>query len=604
MIAYACRKQVPGDPISSEICDEDPDSVKRQFYNIREEHFKKECKKPIAEMVHSFSPEESKTITPEIVNKIGHELATTMFPGHQVLVVTHLDRDHFHNHIFVNRYHHDTGKLTRDDMRTVRKVRAVNDQICKSYGLSIPNQEKQERLSRVPKKVSHMIKKGRFSYIADMMQKADFARSIATNYAEYQSILGQFDINVRIERKNISYEYPGQKVAKRGKSMGTLYDKAGLEKSFKANDELFQRNPKLRALLESGTNQLKGSPGANLKVLDALAEKSNGHLVRGVKDYSQYPIVPRREAGWARASEEDLVQRNVPIDEMRRARRTNIVDYCKKNGIALESKGDGLYTIKGRPYVELSDYEWSNKRNKTRGNLIDLVASHKGMTFVEALAEVSGNKRLLLLQQEGGEVKRTFTSFYIPKPERDQSKSAVQHLSGLLRQHGARPDFAEALLKSDQAQVSRKGLVRLFGKGDENGSLEFTKGGDQSWSKTSRGMFSKPFFEQHGTGRTAVVYTDPFAFMAQKRKELFPQNKGTHGQLALMSHDVGLVDAFVSGNRHLDKLQIVTSDPKHASRAELDFFNALKARYAQTGVSVEFISLERSAPGRRHGLER
>ena len=183
MIRYTCDKQIPGDPIASELCSSDPESVMRQFCAIREEH-DSGCEKPVAEMVHSFSPAESKTITPELVNKIGHELATTMFPGHQVLVVTHLDRNHYHNHIFVNRYHSETGKLTRDDLRTVRKLRSLNDQICKSYGLSIPNQEKQERQARIPKQVAQMIKVGRFSYIADLMQKADFARSIATSYVE------------------------------------------------------------------------------------------------------------------------------------------------------------------------------------------------------------------------------------------------------------------------------------------------------------------------------------------------------------------------------------------------------------------------------------
>ena len=46
--------------------------------------------------VQSFSPNEN--ITPELAHKIGEELAECVAPGFQVIVATHVDRDHIHNH--------------------------------------------------------------------------------------------------------------------------------------------------------------------------------------------------------------------------------------------------------------------------------------------------------------------------------------------------------------------------------------------------------------------------------------------------------------------------------------------------------------------------
>ena len=41
-------------------------------------------------------------ITPEKAHQIGVELAKKMFPNFQVVVSTHTDREHLHNHIIVN----------------------------------------------------------------------------------------------------------------------------------------------------------------------------------------------------------------------------------------------------------------------------------------------------------------------------------------------------------------------------------------------------------------------------------------------------------------------------------------------------------------------
>jgi len=98
--------------------------------------------------------------------------------------------------------------------------------------------------------------------------------------------------------------------------------------------------------------------------------------------------------------------------------------------------------------VDISEYEWVNKRNKTKGSLIEFVAAHKNMSFVQAIAEINGNKRLLLLEQHLGEIKRSFTSFYIPKEKQLAKMEAMTRIGHLLSFHGADPKNAETLFKS------------------------------------------------------------------------------------------------------------------------------------------------------------
>ena len=72
------------------------EDLAKQFFEIRRA-FKKDSERLAHHYVQSFSPNEK--ITPELAHKIGVELAQKVAPGFQVIVSTHVDKDHIHNHI-------------------------------------------------------------------------------------------------------------------------------------------------------------------------------------------------------------------------------------------------------------------------------------------------------------------------------------------------------------------------------------------------------------------------------------------------------------------------------------------------------------------------
>ncbi len=85
--------------------------------------------------VQSFSPDE--VITPQEVNEIGVEFASRAWPGHEVLIATHIDRAHVHNHFVINSVNHETGMKLRQSPKTLQSLRQLSDEICSAHGLSV-----------------------------------------------------------------------------------------------------------------------------------------------------------------------------------------------------------------------------------------------------------------------------------------------------------------------------------------------------------------------------------------------------------------------------------------------------------------------------------
>ena len=81
----------------------------------------------------SFKPGE---VTPEIAHEIGMKLAQELWPDHQVIVATHLDKAHIHSHFVVNSVSL-YGRKFNACKASYRQMREVSDRLCREYGLSV-----------------------------------------------------------------------------------------------------------------------------------------------------------------------------------------------------------------------------------------------------------------------------------------------------------------------------------------------------------------------------------------------------------------------------------------------------------------------------------
>ena len=89
--------------------------------------------------IQSFKPGE---VTPELAHRIGIEFSKECFGDRfQVVIGTHLDKSHLHNHIVVNSVSFmDGGKYHSSPRSYYERIRAVSDRMCRANELSVIEQ--------------------------------------------------------------------------------------------------------------------------------------------------------------------------------------------------------------------------------------------------------------------------------------------------------------------------------------------------------------------------------------------------------------------------------------------------------------------------------
>ena len=83
----------------------------------------------------SFKPGE---ISPEQCHALGVELARQMWGDRfQVIVTTHLDKEHLHNHFCVNSVSFKDGGKYNFSKKELKRLRDTSDRLCREHGLSV-----------------------------------------------------------------------------------------------------------------------------------------------------------------------------------------------------------------------------------------------------------------------------------------------------------------------------------------------------------------------------------------------------------------------------------------------------------------------------------
>ena len=86
-------------------------------------------------LIQSFRPGE---ITPELAHEIGNRFAERYLDGFEVIVGTHVDKAHVHNHIIFNSVSDRDGhKYHSSPNSYFSEVRGLSDALCREYGLSV-----------------------------------------------------------------------------------------------------------------------------------------------------------------------------------------------------------------------------------------------------------------------------------------------------------------------------------------------------------------------------------------------------------------------------------------------------------------------------------
>lgn len=151
----------------------------------------------------SFLPGE---VTAETAHQIGLELAHQMWgDDFEVLVCTHTDKKHFHNHFVINSVSWTTYKRFLNKHADYDKMRRLSDALCEKYRLNVITDPKKgvhysEWQAKKQKKPT------RRTLIEDDLERAIASSRTFTQFLQYLKSIG-YDVKTNV--KHIAVKPPG-----------------------------------------------------------------------------------------------------------------------------------------------------------------------------------------------------------------------------------------------------------------------------------------------------------------------------------------------------------------------------------------------------------
>ena len=212
----------------------DVDHAKQEMLMVREMHGKTDGTQAHL-IIQSFSPEESQQLGAEKINQLGIELAEKIAPDHQIAVYTHVDKEHFHNHIVINSVNLETGNKYHQH-KEFNHVKGLNDEILKQHHLEIVQPQKNyEKLTSAEVQIK---RRGGTPWKDEVRRKIDELmkdRSLSS-YQAFRERLEENGIIVHDRGKNVTYELLEDHKKVRGNKLGSSYEREAIQQELVSRD--------------------------------------------------------------------------------------------------------------------------------------------------------------------------------------------------------------------------------------------------------------------------------------------------------------------------------------------------------------------------------
>ena len=201
--------------------------------------YKKASGRMYYHLLQSFHPDEN--LTPETAHEIALRFTEENFPGYEVLVATHVDRNHIHSHMVINSVNADNGYKYHSDNNEIQKLRDSSDKLCLEYGLSV--------IETIPPKTKGMsareyraADKGQ-SWKLDLAMAIDEAMCYAVSRKHFIQLmeLEGYQVNWSDTRKYITYTCPNGMKCRDNKLHEEKYLKEAMTNEFRIRKKIAER---------------------------------------------------------------------------------------------------------------------------------------------------------------------------------------------------------------------------------------------------------------------------------------------------------------------------------------------------------------------------
>ena len=228
--------------------------------------------------VQSFAP--SEPVTGELAHEIAKMFAARAWPESEVLIATHIDREHIHSHFIVNSVCFGNGKMLRQGPGTLARLRPISDELCAAHGLSVlPRQE--TKMQGLGAREYRSATKGE-SWKFRLMNTIDECMKYAVGKDAFVSLMASEGYDVRWEstRKYITYTTPDGMRCRDNKLHEEKYCKEAMEREFRIRAEIVSaRTQAAQPPADSAAGAGTTSRSASLKSGLGANDERSGYTV-------------------------------------------------------------------------------------------------------------------------------------------------------------------------------------------------------------------------------------------------------------------------------------------------------------------------------------
>ena len=233
-------------------------------------------------MVQSFP--KGAAVDPRQAHEAARRLAE-YFDGCEVLVCTHVDREHIHSHCVINSVSFETGKKLHMAKEQLQELMRRNDAICQEMGLPVfePIAQQARGMSGAE---YHTALKGQ-SWKLRLMNTIDECMKYAADKDAFVSLMESEGYAVRWEstRKYITYTTPDGMRCRDSKLHEEKYCKEAMEHEFRIRAELIKR--KLRTAETNSGIETDESAEQRIGKYTAADDAAHRDPVRSAADDEQ-----------------------------------------------------------------------------------------------------------------------------------------------------------------------------------------------------------------------------------------------------------------------------------------------------------------------------
>lgn len=238
-----------------------------------------------AHLVQSFNPEDK--VTPKQAHEIGRKFieSNEKFKGHEVVIATHVDKGHVHNHFIVNSVNFENGKKLHITKKELQQLKERSNELSREHGLSVPTRG--DTITTFNQKKYRAIEKGFYgkekSYLLDTAKAVSNSLKKATSREEFIKDMEKkgYKVNWKDTRKYITFTTPEGKKVRNSNLEKTFkehkFSKEGMENEIQRNRERRESNREQ----DREQSRANGLDKGNQRTQQAHAELHKGTHERG-----------------------------------------------------------------------------------------------------------------------------------------------------------------------------------------------------------------------------------------------------------------------------------------------------------------------------------